>query len=224
MVVGLLLGVGRLSPASLSKEAAACSYSWIFKPMPNSIEQETKSLAATPPAVCFLRDFNLQASFVGGSVSARSFPLSLSWSDLWLCKNTSITAKEYPGNSIAEAALAEGVQQPFLSPNGIAQCHLTFCGWRRKTCWCIGQELAFWSRMFPVDSENLMCVKAGVEKTTEKFYAFRLLGSLFTEKWVACCWGWNKAFALRRKSPRSPGSGKPGNLPTFDQLRGKQKS
>lgn len=189
--------------------------------MPNSIEQETKNLATTPSPVCFLCDFKLQASFVG-SVSATSFHLSLSQSDLWLCKDTSIMAKVYPRNSIAEAALATGVHQPFLSPNGVSQCHWTFCDWHRKTCWCIGQDLAFQSKTsFNVACDvsywlrNLMCLKAEVEKIPEKFYVFRLLGSLFTEKRAVCCWWWNKAFALPRKSWWRPGSRKPGNLPQW---------
>lgn len=152
---------------------------------------------------------------------ATSFHLSLSQSDLWLCRHFNY-GQGVPQEFHAEAALAAGVHQPFLSPKGVSPSHLTFCDWHRKTCRCIGQDLAFRSRIsFNVACDvsywlrNLMCLKAEVEKKPEKFYVFRLLGSLFTEKQAACCWGWNKTFALPRKSWWRPGRRKPGNLPQW---------
>lgn len=51
----------------------------------------------------------------------------------------------------------------------------TSCDWHGKTCWCVGQNwrseagsCSISQEMLPVGLENLMCLKAGGEKTTQE--------------------------------------------------------
>lgn len=143
--------------------------------MPNSIEQETKSPATTPPPVCFFYvTLTCRPVLL---VQCLPHPFLFHYLRV-ICdcaKTLQLWPRCTPGIPLQKLHLLKASSSRFchLTTYPSATWHFVTGTERRagasdRTWPSEAGSCSMLHAMFPVDSENLMCLKAGAEKTTRE--------------------------------------------------------